>query len=398
MKKNLRAKNGGAAPVVLYDRLLLATILLIIAIGLTMVASASVVNSEKSYDWPFHFLLRQCVHFGLAGIVAFYIYRTPVSLLKDFANILLIAAFVMLVLVLIPGIGRHVNGSARWIGVGPIGLQVSEFAKFAIVVYLASYLIRHHVEVTTRVTGFIKPMIILSLMALLLLLEPDFGASVVILTTALGMMFLAGVKVRQFAVLLSLVLIAITVLAVSSPYRLARLTAFLNPWANQFDTGYQLTQSLIAFGQGGWLGVGLGNSVQKLFYLPEAHTDFLFAVLAEELGLVGVLLVISLYITLFFRSLWIGLKAQAQGSHFAGYLAYGFALWLGFQFVVNVGVNAGMLPTKGLTLPLMSYGGSSVLVNCAVIACLFRIDHELRMKALGVTHVAELRLGGRHGT
>jgi cell division protein FtsW len=389
-------KQTVTVPTVLYDRLLLVVVFSIVAIGLTMVASASVVNSESVYHWPFHFLLHQFIHFVIGIVLSIIVLRTPVARLQELTTVFLIASFVLLVLVLIPGIGRHVNGSARWVGVGPLGLQVSEFAKFAVVVYLAGYLVRHYEEVTTHVSGFIKPMGILSVMAGLLLLEPDFGATVVIMATALGMMFLAGVRLRQFAVLLAIVIIGLAFLAISSPYRLARLTTFLNPWANQFDSGYQLTQSLIAFGRGGWLGVGLGNSVQKLFYLPEAHTDFLFAVIAEELGFVGALTVIGLYITLFFRSLWIGRRAQTLEAHFAGYLAYGIALWLGFQFIVNVGVNAGVLPTKGLTLPLMSYGGSSILINCIAIACLLRIDYELRLKTLGVHHEDELKLGQSH--
>ena len=388
----MRSEARSQVSNVLYDRLLLAIVVSIVSIGLMMVASASVTNSDRIYDWPFHYLLRQSIHFIIGAVLGVFVYKVPVEQLREYATYFLLGSIVLLVLVLIPGIGRHVNGSARWIGLGPIAVQVSELAKFAVIVYMSGYLVRRHEEVTTRVTGFIKPMCIVSIIAFLLLLEPDFGATVVIMTTAVGMMFLAGVRLRQFAILIVLVLLALAFLAVSSPYRLLRLTTFLNPWANQFDSGYQLTQSLIAFGRGGWLGVGLGNSVQKLFYLPEAHTDFLFAVIAEELGLLGVLTVICLYIALFLRALWIGFRAQIAGLHFHGYLAYGFALWLGLQFVVNVGVNAGVLPTKGLTLPLMSYGGSSIVVNCLVIACLFRIDHELRLKALGVRHVKELRL------
>ncbi len=388
----MKTESVTLAPRFLYDRLLLLVVMAIIAIGLTMVASASVTTSQKFFAWPFHYLLRQSIHFMIGGIAAMALYRLPIENLERASVILLIISITLLVLVLVPGIGRHVNGSARWIGIGPVGGQVSEIAKFAVVIYLASYLVRRHSEITTRVVGFIKPMAILGVIAGLLLLEPDFGATVVIMTTALGMMFLAGVRLRQFASLLFLVLLALVFLAISSPYRLERLTTFLNPWANQYDSGYQLTQSLIAFGRGGFFGVGLGNSVQKLFYLPEAHTDFLFAVIAEELGLLGIIVVIVLYATLFFRALWIGFKAQAAKLHFAGYVAYGFALWLGLQFIVNVGVNAGALPTKGLTLPLMSYGGSSIIMNCLAIACLLRIDHELRLKALGVSHINELRL------
>ena len=394
MKKILQEPSLSLTARFLYDRLLLLTVLAIIGIGLTMVASASITLSEKFYAWPFHYFLRQSLHFLIGGVCAIIVYRLPVQQLEKMGVILLLGSLFLLILVLIPGVSRHVNGSTRWIFIGGFGIQVSEIAKFSTVVYLASYLVRRHHDITTDVMAFIKPMAILSAISVLLLLEPDFGATVVIMTTALGMMFLAGVKLRQFAFLLLLVLSALVFLAISSPYRLERLTTFLNPWANQYDSGYQLTQSLIAFGQGGFFGVGLGNSVQKLFYLPEAHTDFLFAVIAEELGLVGVVVVIALYAMLFFRAFWIGFQAQSLGLHFSGYLAYGFALWLGLQFIVNVGVNAGALPTKGLTLPLMSYGGSSIIINCVVIACLLRIDHELRLRMLGVSHVSELKLDG----
>ena len=296
----------------------------------------------------------------------------------------MLVSILLLVLVLIPGIGRAVNGSMRWIRFGGIGIQVSELAKLCIIIYLAGYLVRHRQQVSSRLVGFIKPMFILSIVAILLLKEPDFGAVVVIFITALGMMFLAGVPLWQFLILLCSVASAIAFLAISSPYRLARMTAFLDPWADQFNTGYQLTQSLIAFGRGGWLGQGIGGSIQKLFYLPEAHTDFLFAVLAEELGFIGVIIVILLFALLVSRALIIGYRAVAHDQIFAGYLAYGLALWLGLQTIFSIGVNTGLLPTKGLTLPLMSYGGNSLLVMCVVIALLLRIDHETRWQILGL--------------
>ena len=269
-------------------------------------------------------------------------------------------------------------------GIGPLGFQVSEMAKFVVVVYLSGYLVRRNEEVQSRFIGFIKPMLILVTIALLLLREPDFGATVVVTLTALGMMFLAGMRLRHFLVLFTVVICAMAIIAVSAPYRLHRLTSFINPWARQFDSGYQLTQSLIAFGRGGWFGVGLGNSIQKMFYLPESYTDFLFAVIAEELGLIGVLTVICLFFLLVMRIFFIGRFAQRLKLHFAGFMAYGFGLWMAIQFTVSIGVNSGLLPTKGLTLPLMSYGGSSILVNCIVIAMILRIDHENRLIALGI--------------
>jgi cell division protein FtsW len=272
----------------------------------------------------------------------------------------------------------------RWIGLGFIGMQVSELAKFAVVVYMAGYLLRCNAEIKVDFSGFLKPMTVLGVILLLLLKEPDFGAAVVIMATALGMMFLAGMRLRNFILLLAIVFAGLSFLAISAPYRLLRLTSFLNPWEHPFNSGYQLTQSLIAFGRGGWFGVGLGQSIQKLFYLPEAHTDFLFAVIAEELGLVGMLVVIFLFTFLVVRIFYIGRKAQKLGQHFAGYLAYGFGLWIAIQFAVSMGVNSGLLPTKGLTLPLMSYGGSSMLVNCITIAVLLRIDYENRMLSVGL--------------
>ena len=291
---------------------------------------------------------------------------------------LLFVCLFLLMLVLVPGIGRTVNGSRRWLSLGPIGIQVSELAKVTMILYLSGYLVRQQSSVRQSVLGFIRPMIVLGVVAVLLLCEPDFGATVVISGTVMAMLFLSGVKLRYFLGIVLVVGFCLIFLAVSSPYRVARLTAFLNPWADQFNSGYQLTQSLIAFGRGGWLGTGLGDGVQKSFYLPESHTDFLFAVLAEELGLVGILLVLTLYSILVFRGFVIGLTAYNKERLFAAYTAYGITFWLGLQAAINMGVNAGLLPTKGLTLPLLSYGGASVVVNCMAIALLLRIDHENR--------------------
>jgi cell division protein FtsW len=290
----------------------------------------------------------------------------------------------LLIMVLIPGLGHTVKGSARWVGIGPFRIQASEIAKFVVVVYIAGYCFRRNEEIQKNLTGFIKPLGILGIISLLLLREPDFGATVVIMTTALGMMFLAGMRIQHFLLLFVLIGIALTILAIIEPYRLERLTTFLNPWENPYNSGYQLTQSLIAFGRGGWLGVGLGNSIQKLFYLPEAHTDFVFAVIGEEFGLVGALVVIALFASLVLRIFWIGRKAQQLGKHFAGFMAYGFGLWIAIQFMVSIGVNTGVLPTKGLTLPLVSYGGNSMLISCVLIAMLLRIDYENRTVMLGL--------------
>jgi cell division protein FtsW len=297
---------------------------------------------------------------------------------------MLLISLLMLMMVLIPGIGRVVNGSRRWLSFGPIGIQVSELAKMTIIFYMSGYLVRQEQSVSQSVLGFLRPMAVLGVIATLLLLEPDFGATVVISGTVMAMLFLSGVKLRYYLGLMITVGVALVFLAVSSPYRLARLTTFLDPWADQFNSGYQLTQSLIAFGRGGGSGVGLGDGVQKLFYLPESYTDFLFAVLAEELGLVGILLVLGLYSILVVRGFCIGYNAHTQGRLFAAYTAYGITFWLGLQASINMGVNAGLLPTKGLTLPLLSYGGASMVVNCIVIALLLRIDYENRWQSLGL--------------
>ena len=367
-------------PVVMYDRYLLFSALGIIAIGLLMVYSTSIVISERTFGHPFYYVIRQSTYLVLGFIVAGLTVRIPLVQWEKLGTAMLFISIFLLFLVLVPGIGKQVNGSMRWIGFGPIGIQVSEFAKLSVVIFMAGYLVRREEEIRTRLSGFIKPMVLLGIMALLLLREPDFGAATVIMVTALGMMFLAGVRLWQFMALLISVVAALAILAISSPYRMARLTTFLNPWTVRYDSGYQLTQSLIAFGRGGWSGTGLGGSVQILFYLPEAHTDFLLAVLGEELGLWGLLAVTALFMLLVARAMMMGRKAYLQDKHFSAYLAYGLALWLAFQTMINVGVNVGVLPTKGLTLPLMSYGGSSMLIVCAVIAISLRIDHELRLE------------------
>ncbi len=368
----------------LHDRWLIFAIVGLISLGLLMVASASIVLSYKLYGTPFHFLIRQSAYLVIGCMVGYFILRVEINFWQQISAFLLLLSFILLIVVLVPGIGREVNGSMRWIGVGSVGMQISELVKLSMVIYLSGYLVRRSDEVRLEVSGFIKPMVVLAIIAALLLKEPDFGAAVVILATALGMMFLAGVRLWQYLVLIVLVALAFAVLAISSPYRLQRLTTFLNPWAHPFHSGYQLTQSLIAFGRGGWFGVGLGDSVQKLFYLPEAHTDFIFAVLGEELGLLGMLATISLFILLVFRAFVIGKMSQLNERYFAAYLAYGIGFWIGLQVIINIGVNTGVLPTKGLTLPLISYGGSSLVIVCIALSILIRVDHENRLLSYGL--------------
>lgn len=371
-------------PLALYDKWLIAVVVGLLIIGLMMVASSSVMVSTKLYHQPFHFLIRQACFLAVGLTASMVVLRIDSSEWEKFSVPLLFICLLMLVLVLIPGVGRIVNGSRRWLALGPIGIQVSELAKVSMILYIAGYLVRQQRSVSSSILGFIRPMVVLACVAVLLLLEPDFGATVVIAGTVMAMLFLSGVRLRYYVGLMLLVAACLVFLAISSPYRVARLTAFLNPWADQYKSGYQLTQSLIAFGRGGWSGVGLGDGVQKLFYLPESHTDFLFAVLAEELGLIGILLVLILYSIIVFRGFVIGFNASVQGRLFAAYTAYGITFWIGLQAAINMGVNAGLLPTKGLTLPLLSYGGASMVVNCIVLAMLLRIDHENRWQSLGL--------------
>lgn len=363
-----------------YDPYLLFASITLIVIGLLMVASTSMVISDQQFGYPLHFFLRQIAYVGISGFVSIFVLMIKMEQWQEYSGYLLILSLLLLVIVLVPGLSWQVNGSARWINLGFISVQVSELMKVAMVIFLAGYLVRRDEEIQGDIIGFIKPLTLLGLVAVLLLMEPDFGATAVIMAVALGMMFLAGVRLWHFSLLLLLVGSLAGLLIFSTPYRLARLTTFLNPWATQFDGGYQLTQSLIAFGRGGIWGIGLGNSIQKLFYLPEAHTDFLFAVLAEEFGLLGQLVVCGLFVIVVSRALWIGRLADESGDKYSAYVAYGLGLWIALQALINMGVNLGVLPTKGLTLPLISYGGSSMVVHCVAIAILLRIHHQINSK------------------
>ncbi len=360
------------------DYWLLGAAVALLILGLIMVGSSSVSIAERKLGEPFYYLWRQSLFTGVGLLTAFVIVKVPMRIWQELGPALVIVSLLLLVLVFIPGLGRTVNGSTRWIAIGSFNLQASEFVKLFMVMYLAGYLVRHNDSVRTSLGGFLRPLVLLMVIMFLLLLEPDFGAAAVLICTAMAMMWLGGVRVGQFLLLIMLVAGASAVLVFTSEYRMQRLTAFLNPWADPFNSGFQLTQALIAFGRGEWFGVGLGGSVQKLFYLPEAHTDFLFAVMAEELGLFGVLAVITLFTVLIYRALVIGRAAENRERPFAGYVAYGLGVWIGLQAFINIGVNMGVLPTKGLTLPFMSYGGSSILVMCIVIALLVRIDFETR--------------------
>ena len=358
------------------DPVLTIAFISLLTIGVIMVASSSISVADRNFSNPFYYLQRQLVFVAIGIFAALSVFKIRLVQWEKSGVALLLFALFLLVLVLIPGIGKTVNGSTRWLPLGVFNLQVSELVKLFLVIYVAGYLVRHGDAVRSSLWGFLKPMLMVGLAGLLLLIEPDFGATVVIMGTVLGMTFLAGARFIQFISFVMLFASAAMLLVVTSPYRMQRLTSFANPWADPFDSGFQLTQSLIAIGTGGWFGTGLGGSVQKLFYLPESHTDFLFAVLSEELGFVGVTIVVLLYATLFFRSLKIAAQAERAGNYFAAYMAYGIGIWLSMQAVINMGVNVGLLPTKGLTLPLMSYGGSSLIVCCAAIGLLMRIHYE----------------------
>jgi cell division protein FtsW len=360
------------------DSTLLVLAGLILVIGLIMVASASISLADKTSGSPFYYLTRQLIFATVGTGAGVMMYLLPLGWWQRSGYLLLMLAFALLMMVLIPGIGRHINGSVRWVVLGPFRLQVSEPARLLIFIYLAGYIVRRSDELSSGIKGFLKPMTLIGLAGLFLLAEPDFGATLVLTCTALAMLFLGGARLKDFGLCAGVAALTALALVFASPYRLARLTGFLHPWADPFDTGFQLTNSLIAIGQGQWFGVGLGESVQKLFYLPEAHTDFVFAVTAEEFGLLGSALVIGLYLALTWRALLLARRAAKREQLFGAYLAFGIGIWIGLQAFINVGVNMGVLPTKGLTLPLMSYGGSSLIVSCAAIGLLMRVDRETR--------------------
>ena len=363
------------------DHRLLTAILALSMIGLVMVASASVSLAERHLGTPFYYLERQFFYMLIAYALGWLVLQVRLEHWQRGGTLGMLVAIALLVVLLVPGVGREVNGSVRWIPLGIFNLQVSEVLKLAVMVYFAAYLVRRGPQVRGSMRGFLIPIGILALCGALLLQQPDFGAAVVVGATGLGMLFLGGVPLWRFAVLVAAALGGAWMLIVGSPYRLERLLSFYNPWADPFNSGFQLTQSLIAIGRGEWFGVGLGASVQKLFYLPEAHTDFVFAVLAEEFGLLGVVIVIGLYTYICWRVFAIGYASVLGGRPFAGYLCFGVGIWLGLQTFVNIAVNMGLLPTKGLTLPLLSYGGSSLLMTVVALALVLRAEHELRTAA-----------------
>jgi cell division protein FtsW len=353
--------------------------LALLLVGLVAITSASIEYAEWHFQNAWYHSQRHSVYLLVGIVAAATCYCVKTEFWQASSWWWLFGALALLILVLIPGVGREVNGSQRWLPLGPFTLQPSEFAKLAVVVYLAAYMVRREHEMRNQWQGFLKPMTVLFATTLLLMIEPDFGATVIVAATAFGMLFLAGVKVGHFMVVVLGALGALLVLVVAEPYRVKRLTAYTDPWADPYDTGFQLTQSLIAFGRGEWTGVGLGNSVQKLFYLPEAHTDFVFSIWAEETGFLGAVAVIALFAALIGRIMWTGLRAIRIGNAFGAYICYGVALVFSGQAFVNMGVSSGLLPTKGLTLPFVSYGGTSLIVCCAMLGLVLRIDRDIRM-------------------
>lgn len=369
---------------------LLVVVATLVTIGLIMVTSASMDVAERRYDDAYYFAKRHGIYLLVALTAGSVTYMVSTGIWRKTGAALLVFAYILLILVLIPGIGNTVKGSTRWISMGSFTIQVSEIAKVCVLVYLSGYLVRRGNELQQSFWGFVKPILVLSVLVVLLLLEPDFGSVVVIMTAVFAMLFLAGVKFSQFALVILSSGLAGYLLIATSEYRMRRLQGFFNPFDDQYSSGYQLVQSLIAFGRGDLTGVGLGNGIQKLYYLPEAHTDFIFAIIAEETGLLGSLGVLGLFLLLIMTVFLVGRKAETLGALFNAYLAYGIAVMLGIQAFINIGVCCGLLPTKGLTLPLVSYGGSSLVINAVIVGIVLRIAKENHLMAVGELDVPAL--------
>lgn len=358
------------------DYTMLWLTLSLIAVGLVAISSASISHAEHVYGNPWRQTVRHLMYLVIGLVGGGLAYLVPSALWRSLSPWLLLLAFALLIAVLIPGVGRMVNGSQRWLAFGPITFQPSEFAKFAMVIWLSGFLVRQAEQVQTSWHGLAKPIAVLFFMALLLLAEPDFGATVILLGTVFGLLFMAGARLIYVLGLVFAALASMVAMVYAAPYRMQRLMAYQDPWADPFGSGFQLIQSLIAYGRGEWLGVGLGNSIQKLFYLPEAHTDFVFSIWAEETGLVGAVAVIAIFAALVGRIMWVGYRSVAQQRLFEGYICFGFALILAGQAFVNMGVSSGLLPTKGLTLPFISYGGSSLIISCLMLGILLRLERD----------------------
>jgi cell division protein FtsW len=371
-----------------YDRGLLGVTLVLISLGLVMVYSSSIAMAEAARHTGYqstYFLVRHSLFLGVSAALALAAFQAPMRLWQHYAPFLFVVGLVLLLLVLMPGVGKEVNGSRRWLPLGLLNFQPSEAMKFFVVLYASDYTVRKAAFMGSFKKGFAPMFVVMLFVGGLLLREPDFGAFAVITVIAMGILFLGGMNWRLFAGLAALLVVGFVVLILTSPYRMQRILGFMDPWADPYGRGYQLSHALIAFGRGEWFGVGLGGSVEKLFYLPEAHTDFLLAVIAEELGFVGVVTIIALFSWLVLRAFAIGHQSALLERMFSALVAQGIGLWIGVQAIVNMGVNMGLLPTKGLTLPLMSFGGSAIAANCCAIAVLLRIDWENRQLMRGLT-------------
>ncbi|BAJ04005.1 cell division protein FtsW [Shewanella violacea DSS12] len=375
-------KDDEAASTQLYDRALLLSILSLISFGFVMVMSASMPEAQSLTGNPFHFVIRHVVYLIGCVVIATVVLQIEMSTWQKFSPTILLIVGIMLVAVLF--VGTTVNGARRWLAIGPVRIQVAELAKFSFAIYMAGYLVRRHEEIRENAKGFYKPIAVFAVYAVLILMQPDLGTVVVLFVGTVGLLFLAGARLFDFFALILTGVMAFVALVLLEPYRMRRVTSFLDPWQDPFGSGYQLTQSLMAYGRGDWFGQGLGNSIQKLEYLPEAHTDFIFAVIGEELGFVGIICVLSVLLFVSLRAIRLGNLCIAIDKAFEGYLAYSIGIWICFQTVVNVGASIGMLPTKGLTLPFISYGGSSLWVMTAAVMILIRIDYERRLSGIQV--------------
>lgn len=371
---------------------MLAACLLLMGIGIVMIASASSAVAYTNTGNTFHYFIRHMIYISIALVAGGMTLFIPMSIWQRYSGWLLVAAFVILLVVLIPGVGREVNGSRRWLGVGVLNIQPSELAKLFMVVFVAGFLVRRKAEVQQRLRGLLKPLSLALLMAFLLIKEPDYGAAVVMLGSVIIMLFLGGVSLVLSAPLLIILGLVFFFFIGFEQYHLERMISFTDPWVDQYGSGYQLSQALIAFGRGEWLGLGLGNSIQKQFFLPEAHTDFVFSVLAEELGMIGALTTLALFMFVSVRALYIGVWAEQAKQYYSAYLAYGLALLWIAQVLINLGVNVGLLPTKGLTLPFISYGGSSLVVCCISLAMLLRIEWERRTQLLAEDSMSKAQI------
>lgn len=378
MASNLQARKLPAAAKVELDAWILLSAIALASIGVVMVASSSIAIAEEMNVGPFYFLTRHAMFLCLGSALAALTYRIDLDWLKQYSQVLILAAFALLLLVFVPWLGVEVKGARRWIRLGLANFQAVELVKLLLIVYLAGYFVRHQEALQQSLLGVIKPLVVTGALLGLLLAQPDFGGAMLLMAISGGMLWLAGGSARHLLGMGLAAMPVVAIAAMSEQYRVNRLMAFLDPWAKPFDEGFQLTQALIAVGRGEWFGVGLGESVQKLFYLPEAHTDFILAVIAEELGFIGILCIIALFAVFTGRAFRLGIEGLRQGRCFEAYIAYGIALWFAMQAAISIGVNIGALPTKGLTLPLISSGGSSVIVSLMAVGLLLRVSASLR--------------------